>query len=260
MLFRSLEVSYQHVNPEYAARVANVMVESLQEWFRSRGGLTRQHELESLGETIVEVEERIAALQARIRSFQQEHGVLEVQEIAETQADLLADLQSQLVETEVQIRNQASLSRMADDPALARLRNQRDNLVAMIGRIENGYTGGDRRMPARDELPQLALELQRLRADLSIQQRIYQTISEQYEVARLTAEREPAFALLEAAEVPDEKAGPSRLQLVLLITVGAFVGAIFVSYGIHGTRGIYNDPRKRTILTGNGESRSEESA
>jgi uncharacterized protein involved in exopolysaccharide biosynthesis len=258
---RMITVSYRHIDPEFACRMTNSTVNHLQEWFLARGGLTRQRELQSLESRILEVEEEIARLEAEIQTFQREHGFLDVAEIAERQSTMISGLQAQLVELEVRIRNQQRFSRIEDDPALARLRAERNNVVGLINDIENGYAAGGRAMPSRNELPELAREFRRLQTDLEIQLRIYQAISEQYEVARLTAESEPVFAVLEPAEVPDQKSGPSRAELSMTVTGMAFVGSIVLAYIIHFLRGIWADPTKKTLISeslrGGGSRKSE---
>ncbi|MFW5797937.1 MAG: hypothetical protein ACOCXE_05450, partial [Spirochaetota bacterium] len=109
-------------------------------------------------------------------------------------------------------------------------------------------TGGARTMPPRERLPELALEFRRLQTDLTIQQRIYQAISEQYEVARLTAESEPVFSVLERAEVPDRKAGPSRAELSMTVTLGTFAASIALAYLIHFLRSVWAQPENRAML------------
>ncbi len=243
-----LTVAYEHIDPEFAQTMANSIVDNLQEWFRSRGGLDRMQELQSLEARLVEVEEEIARLEGEIQAFQREHGVLDVGEMAETQAAMLSDLQAQLVDLAVQIRNQETLSRIEDDPALARLRAQQQNVIGLIREIETGHTGGSRTMPSRELLPELALEFRRLPTALTIHPRIYQAISEQYEVARLTAESEPVFSVLERAEVPDRKAGPSRAELSMTVTLGAFAASIALAYLIHFLRSVWAQPENRAML------------
>lgn len=231
-----LMVGYTDIDPEFARDVANSIVEHLQEWFRARGGLTRLRELEASEARIREVEEEISRLESEILAFQRQHGVVNVEEIAQSQATMIADLQSQLVELEVQIRSQEMFSRIQDDPALARLRAERANVIDLINQIEAGYTGGVRRNPSRSELPEIALEFRRLQTDLDIQLRIYQTVAQQYEVGRLNAESEPAFTVLEYAETPDRKAGPSRGRLSITVTMGAFGGGIALAFLLHYLR------------------------
>lgn len=244
-----LTVGYQSIYPDFARDVANTMVRNLQEWFRSRGGLTRMEELRSLEQKIAEVEADIVRLESDILSFQRQYGMLTIEEIADSQSLLLSDLQNRLVDLEVQIRNQRSISRIQEDPALVRLQAQRNTVIGLINEIEEGYTAGARSMPPRDALPQLALQFRGLESDLEIKRRIYQALSEQYEVARLTAESAPVFTVLELAEVPDRKEGPSRGQLSVLFTVGAFAVAVVLALLLHFVRSAKADLRKKNLLS-----------
>jgi uncharacterized protein involved in exopolysaccharide biosynthesis len=62
-------------------------------------------------------------------------------------------------------------------------------------------------------------------AELDVQQRIYNTLSPQYEAAKLAPEIEPIFRVFEFAEVPDFKSGPRRGQYVLIASGLGFGGA-----------------------------------
>ena len=55
------------------------------------------------------------------------------------------------------------------------------------------------------DLPALSLQFARLKMALDIQTRIFESMSEQYEVTKLTLESEPVFQVLELAEVPDRE-------------------------------------------------------
>jgi uncharacterized protein involved in exopolysaccharide biosynthesis len=61
---------------------------------------------------------------------------------------------------------------------------------------------------------------------LDIQQRIYNTLSPQYEAAKLSPESAPIFEIFELAEVPNAKTGPKRTQLVLRVFVGSLLSSV----------------------------------
>jgi capsule polysaccharide export protein KpsE/RkpR len=251
-----LTLGYTAVDRELAYRVTLSMVEQLQSWFQSRGGLSRMQTLESLEEKALEVEQEIVTLQNRIRAFQEEHGALTVEEIAERQSALLNNLYTQLVELDVRIRNQRALARIENDPALARLQVERNNVAQQIAEIERGYSGSGESLPSRDELPELALRFSRLQTDLEIQERIYKAVTEQYEVARLTSDSAAAFTVLEEPEVPDRKEGPSRGRLVISVTLGTFIASCLLAFLVDWTRAFFRDDETRdVILSGlNGEA------
>ncbi|MFW5777412.1 MAG: hypothetical protein ACOCZB_09025, partial [Spirochaetota bacterium] len=222
--------------------------EELFAWFAARGGSDRLVAVQTMEEKLAEVENRIGEIEGEIEGFQQRYGVLRVEEIAQTQSDLIAGLQAQLVQLDLQISNLEEVSRIEDDPELASLRAQRQNVLNLMDRIEGGYTGGNDLLPPREELPALAAEYTRLQMDLEIQGRIYEALTEQYEVAKLTADTDPAFTVLEPVEVPEEKSGPSRGQMVISVTLGAFFGSVVLALVIYGLGKIMRDPEKMKLL------------
>ena len=243
-----LTVAYQDIDPEFAAQMVDSIVTELLAWFASRGGSDRLLAVQTMEEKLSEVEGRIQQIENEIEQFQRTYGVLRVEEIAETQSGLLADLQSQLVAIDLQISNLEEVSRIENDPELVSLRAQRQNILNLMQRIRQGYAGGNELLPPREQLPGLAAEYSRMQMDLQIQQRIYEALTEQYEVAKLTADTDPAFSILVPVEVPEEKSGPSRSQLVMAVTGGGFAGSIFLALLIHGIRKLWSDPDKRRVF------------
>ncbi len=241
-------IEYTDVDPEFAAEMVQSMVDGLLRWFADRGGSDRLVAVQTMEEKLGEVEERIRGIEAQIETFQRRYGVLQVEEIAQTQSQLLTQFQGQLLDVDLLISNQQRVSRMQNDPELAALRARRQNLLDLIQRIEGGYTGGTERLPPRDQLPALSADYQRLATELQIQNRIYQALTERYEVAKLTADTDPAFTILEPVEIPEQKSGPSRAELAASVTAGAFFGSILISLALHWIRSIRTDARKRRIF------------
>ena len=149
---------------------------------------------------------------------------------------------------DLQIANVRGTSNIENDPELLALQTQRQNILELMDRIEQGYAGTNDLLPPRDELPGLAAQYTRLQMSLEIQGRIFEALTEQYEVAKLTADTDPAFTILEPVEIPEEKSAPSRGQLCATITAGAFFGSIVLALLLNMIRGISDDPRKRRYL------------
>lgn len=243
-----LTIAYQDIDPEFSAQMVDSIVNELLNWFASRGGSDRLLAVQTMEEKLTEVEGRIQEIENEIEQFQRTYGVLRVEEIAETQSGLIADLQSQLVAIDLQISNLQEVSRIENDPELLSLRAERQNILNLMQRIRQGYAGGNELLPPRDQLPGLAAEYSRLQMDLQIQQRIYEALTERYEVAKLTADTDPAFTILVPVEVPEEKSGPSRAQMVMAVTGGGVAGSVFLALLIHGIRKLWSDPDKRRVF------------
>jgi tyrosine-protein kinase Etk/Wzc len=141
----------------------------------------------------------------------------------------------------MEIKNYTRFSRI-EDPELLRLQSERDNLQELIGQNESRFGGLD--------LPSLSLEFARMRMALDIQTRIFESLSEQYEITKLTLESEPVFQILELAEAPDEKTSPSRSKICLVATVVAFFFSVFLAFVLHAVKQLRSDPSRLRRIRG----------
>ena len=246
----SLQISYEDTDPRFARDVVNSMVDNLQKWFQQWEGTSSGQNLKALEVKLEEVSQEIRRLEEEIKRFQTTYSVYSVEQLAEAQDEMINDLQGQLIETEVAIRNYTGFSTIQDQE-LIQLQSQRDSLQELIQQVEKGHGTGVRPMPSREELSSLAVEFSHLQMNHQIQMRIFQNLKEQYEVQKLTATSETSpFSILEPAEIPDEKSRPSRGEISVIVTVfGFFIslgGALFFDL-VHQ---IKNDPSKTALLKG----------
>lgn len=240
----ALTLSYTSIDPEFAAEVVNKEVELLGLWFQKEGVSMRSSQLQMMEDKLEEISIEITKIEDDIEAFQKQHGVLDIEQLAQTQSALLLDLRTRLNQVELEIGEYSEYSTI-EDPALVRLNAQKSNIINQIRRIERGYISSDgRKMPSTEELPQLSLEFSHLTTDLELQMQIYQTLSERYEVTKLAAAEEGVFSILEPAEVPEIKIGPSRGRLSIMVTAGAFFGSIVLALLINMLLGVINDPDK----------------
>ncbi|MCK5675367.1 MAG: hypothetical protein KAH95_18440, partial [Spirochaetales bacterium] len=221
-----------------------------EEWFLKEGVTVQSKYLSMMEEKLNELSIEISSIENNIKAFQKEHGVLDIIEIATARSVMLNELRTGLNQVELEISDYSEYSTI-EDPALTILKNQRNNIIIQIKRIERGYTGSDgRRMPSQEELPQLSLNFAHMQAELALQTQLYQTLSERYEVTKLAAAEEGVFSILEYAEVPEEKEGPSRGKLSIQVTFGTFAGSIALAFLLNMVSGIFKDPEKTKILKG----------
>jgi len=246
----TLIMSYTSTDPVLAAAIVNYQVELLKEWFLKEGLTARSSQLTLMEEKLEELASEIRDVEDEIEAFQKKHGVLNILEMATSIGTMLTDLRTSLNQVELEIRTYTEYSNI-EDPALIGLRNQQSNIINQIRRIENGYTSSDgRRMPSQAELPQLALDFSHLEAHLALQTQLYRTLSERYEVTKLAVGDMGGFSVLELAEVPDEKEGPSRGKLCIYATFGAFAGSIALALLINFAMKIIRDPKNKKLLKG----------
>jgi tyrosine-protein kinase Etk/Wzc len=218
---RILVIRCEDINPVFAADLANRIVRHLINWFSEEGGTKKTNLKNTFEEKLVTVTEEISRLETQIQEFQKKYGVLTPNELATAHTSMLNDLNTELIMKELEIKNHSELIKI-EDSRLRRLKVERQNILELINQIENGYTGSDRVLPPKSEVPDLLLVFNQLEMSLSIQRNIYQTLLEQYEILKLSAGVDNVFQILEWAEIPEEKSGPSRMMLLV-----AAVGAVF---------------------------------
>ena len=236
-----LTISFESIDPIYSRDMVNRMVELLNNWFLTKGGTSKLKQKDLLEQKIAEVSTDIRKLENEIQEFQREYGILTVEELAASQSAVLADLRSQLVIKEMEIKNYSQFSKI-EDPVLTRLKSERDNIQELIAQNERAFAGLD--------LPALSLEFARLRMALDIQTRIFESMAEQYEITKLTLESTPVFQILELAEAPDEKTSPSRGKISIVTVLIALFASVMLAFLLNTVKKITSDPSRLRRIRG----------
>lgn len=103
------------------------------------------------------------------------------------------------------------------------------NTVAQGGRISEGTS--------------VMLEMTRLEMELEAQKEVYTQLKTQYELLKVKmASETPVFQVLELAEVPDRKSGPSRGKLCIIVTFAAVFFAVMLAFAKEAIENIRKDP------------------
>ena len=87
--------------------------------------------------------------------------------------------------------------------------------------------------------------------EFKVQQQIYSGLKAQYESLKVTmASEQPVFQILEYAEIPDQKSGPSRGKLCIIVAFAAFFMSVFLAFLFNAIQNIKKDPEAMAKLKG----------
>jgi tyrosine-protein kinase Etk/Wzc len=109
-----------------------------------------------------------------------------------------------------------------------RKQREYDEVLAQLKKLKKSSGESDRDLvrsflPALGDVPELALEMIRLKRNVEIQSTVYSMLVKEYEKARIEEARDtPTVQILDRAEVPNLRSRPRRKMLVIL---GGVVGA-----------------------------------
>jgi uncharacterized protein involved in exopolysaccharide biosynthesis len=107
--------------------------------------------------------------------------------------------------------------------------------------VARGYAGGGP--------PSITLELNRIQMELGAQREVYTQLKVQYELLKITmASETPVFQVLELAEVPDQKSGPSRGMICIIVTFAAAFFAVFLAFVLNAIENLRKDPEAMAKL------------
>jgi uncharacterized protein involved in exopolysaccharide biosynthesis len=100
-------------------------------------------------------------------------------------------------------------------------------------------------------VPAISLDLSRIQMELEAQRQVYAQLKVQYELLKVAmASEKPVFQLLELAEVPDRKSGPSRGLLCIIVAFAAGFFSVFLAFALNAVENIKQDPEAMAKLRG----------
>ena len=220
----AITISFEDIDPIFARDITNGIVALINEWFAQNLSSANLKQKQLLQDKVKDLKADIDRLENQLRDLQTKYGVLTAQDLGTSQATTLAALRSQLILKEIDIKNYSAVSAI-EDPKLQQLREERQNILDLISQTQRGVPDVQGSISGQKNLPDVQMEFNNLTVELDIQRKIYDTLSHQYEVTKLTSESESAFQVLDLAEVPDRKSGPSRTRLTAMVTLAAFAAS-----------------------------------
>lgn len=242
-----LEISYTDIDKKLATKIVNKATDILEEEFAIIDKVRNRNQFTLAEENKAKVEKEIERLSLELITFQKKHNLISVDIVFEELMKQISTMQTSLLEKEVEIESYGKVSNIKD-PGYLRLVNEKNAILNAIDKLENGEVGN---YPPIKNLPKLALELEKIRNEIVIQQTVYKTIIQQYETLKLTSGGTgPTFQVLEKAEIPEQKSEPSRAKLCITFTFLALFMSIILVFIKEGMKKILNDPDKMKILKG----------
>lgn len=164
-----------------------------------------------------------------LKLFAQRNKIVQVDSQAKATIEGIARLKAELASKEVQLA--VLRSRQTDQSSdvktaqtgIARLKSELATLA--------GDGGGGQGIPAIGNVPVIGLEYSRKLRELKIQEAIFEQLTKQYEMAKITeAKDSSSFQILDDAVVPINKSKPKRSLIVVLSSVLAFFVSIIIIF------------------------------
>jgi len=237
-------------NPQRAAAMAQKYTTELNELMNQLTTSSASRERAFLGERLGQVKAELEAAERDFSQFASQNTAINIPEQGKAMVQAAATLEGQLIaaESELEGLRQIYTSNNVRVRSLeARVSELRRQLDKMGGEADAaGASGSQSLYPSIRKLPLLGVAYADLYRKTKIEEAVFETLTQQYELARVEeAKAIPVVKVLDAADVPHRKTYPPRSLIILLGTGLGWGAAVIGLFGIKAWTGIDpNDPRR----------------
>lgn len=213
-----------------AASLARAYVEQLNQLTAELNTSAAHRERVFLEERLKKVKQDLAAASARLSQFSSRSSAVDPKEQGKALFDTAARLQVELSDTEAELR---SLEQVYA-PQNVRVRAARARIAELKRQIAKlqGSNGAPASLPSITQLPVLGLTYADLLREAKVQEAVYETLTKQYELAKVQEARElPTVRVLDDADLPERRVSPQRTLMTL---AGFLLGGVFAAAYVIG--------------------------
>ena len=244
-------------NPQRAASLARAYVEHLNRLVAQLTTSAAHRERVFLEERLKAVKEELDAAAKEFSEFASKNTAIDIKEQGRAMVEAAAALQGQLIAAQTELEGVKQIYTENN----VRVRSLRARLVELQRQLEK--LGGSETSPADGssqpgvspypsirKLPLLGVTYADLYRQTKIQEVVYETLTQQYELAKVQEVKEtPSVRVLDIANLPERKSFPPRLLIIFLCTFFSLAfGAMWVLGRERWREVDSQDPRKALAI------------
>lgn len=239
-----IKVSVRDRDPSRAADLANAYVENLQRINRKLSSTTGRSKRQFLESRLKEVRNNLESAELNLKLFQEKHHLFAVEEQAKAVIESAAEIKSQimLASTELEVFKQIGTEKQIEAFIL---KAKIDGLKNQLAKIEGderqwGQSAGisDKSQTANywvplGQMPELSMRLMRLMREAKIQQKLFELLSAQYEMAQIEEAKDvETVQVLDKATPPEKKFSPKSGRIIISFLFVSILLSVFASFVI----------------------------
>jgi capsule polysaccharide export protein KpsE/RkpR len=227
-----ITISVTDRSPQRAAAMAQTYVEELNLLVSQLSTSAARRERIFLEGRLQSVNQDLEVAERTFSQFASKNTAIDVPEQGKAMVDAAAVLQGQLIAAESeleglkQIYTDNNVRVRSLTARVAELRDQLNKVVGNDGTAPGAPEAlGDSTYPSIRKLPLLGVTYADLYRQTKVQEAVFATLTQQYELAKVQEAKEiPTVKVLDAPDLPEHKSYPPRLAIIL---IGSFL-ALFV--------------------------------
>lgn len=238
-----LTITYTDINKVFATKVLAYTLTALQHRFNTLSDEKVQAQKDYLQARLSQLKTDLKQSENNLVNYQVKHGIIDIQSQAQASVQQISKLNSDIQANELQLQTLKQYGRSNNDPAVVQLRNNIQVEQHLINELKSGASTFSINNIPQDQLPKVSATYLNLKNNVTLQQTIYMGLRQQYETAKLEANaNQKTFQIVENAQVPEQKSGPSRGKISMIVTITVFFLAIFIAFIMEYFDRVKHDP------------------
>lgn len=222
-----ITIEVEDSSPEQAARMANAFVEELDRINRNSASTSAGRTRAFVESRLIESRKALSDIEEEIRSFQQKNRAIKLDDQSRAMIESFSTLKGTLMAKEIELETFLSYATPENTRAQT-LGVEIKELKKKLASMEKG-AGEDIFIPAAS-LPDISLKYARLLRDAKVQQTVFEMLTQQYEMSRITEAKDiSTVQVLDIAKPPEVPSKPKRVLIVLFSTVSAAFISVFAA-------------------------------
>lgn len=219
-----------------AREIAEAYIEELDKLVNNLSTSSARRERTFLEERLKSIKDGLDSSSRALSQFSSRNATFDPQKQGEATVALAGKLQGELIAAQSEMSGLRVI--YTEDNVRVRLaRGRIDELqrqLRKMGGLGENVDGADLKsdqlLPSVRELPVLGFTYYDLYRQVTMQETLYETLTKQYELAKVQEAKEiPPIKVLDAPELPERKSSPHRAHIVALVTLLSFLtGAAWV--------------------------------
>jgi capsule polysaccharide export protein KpsE/RkpR len=215
-------------NAQRAREMANVYVEELNRTVNELSTSAAHREREFLEKRLETVKQDLESAEKQFSQFSSKNGAIDIKEQGKAMVEAASILQGQLIAARSEVEGLKQIytdSNVRVRSAQARITELQNQLEKLGGQDEKSTGAGPSKSfyPSIRQLPVLGVTYADLYRQSRVQEVVFETLTQQYELAKVQEAKEvPSVKVLDPASTPESKSFPPRM---LIIALAGFLGA-----------------------------------
>ena len=241
-------------DPKRAAAMAGEYASELNRVVTQLNTSSAHRERVFVEDRLIQVKQDLESAEKNFSEFATKNTALDIPTQGKAMIEAAANLEGQLIaaQTELQGLKQvyanANVRVRATQARVEELRQQLEKNLGSKSGDPGAANGRDRQSlyPSIRELPALGVGYADLYRNTKVQEAVFQTLTQEYELAKVQEAKEtPSVKILDPPDVPEKKSFPPRLLIITLGAMLAILGSVSWVFGKQAwDQTVQEDPQK----------------